>query len=81
MSVNNKGIILVHLGYNWHVTLKNLYQSMLRIFCEHQAMASDYGLLSKLLWSLTVHSFDFSPGDIYLLNVIGLISRYQYCGW
>ena len=68
MSVNNKDIIRMYLGYNWLITQKTLPTN-----------ASGYVHLSKLLLILTIYFFDFFLGDIYL-SVLGLISTYQSCG-
>ena len=47
MSVNNKDIIQIYLGYNWLITQKTTNQCFL---CQQQAMASghDHQHLSKL---------------------------------
>ena len=48
MSVNNKDIIQMYLGYNWLVTQKDSTNQC--FLCEQQAMASGYVHLSKLLF-------------------------------
>ena len=61
MSVNNKDIIRMYLGYNWLITQKA--RSTNKCFlCDQYAMASGNVHLSKLLWSLTIYSFDFFLG-------------------
>ena len=46
MSVNNKDIIRMHLGYNWLISQKTV--PINASFVKQQAMASGYVHLSKL---------------------------------
>ena len=47
MSVNNKDIIRIYLGFNWLITQDSTNQCFL---CEQQAIASGYVHLSMLLF-------------------------------
>ena len=61
LSINNKDIIRMYLGYNWLITQKTLYTNQC-FLCEQLAMASGYVHLSKLFLVLTIYSFDFFLG-------------------
>ena len=58
MSVNNKDIIRMYLGYNWLITQKIL---PINTFFVNKVMASGYVHLSKLLLVLT-NNLDFFLG-------------------
>ena len=65
MSVNNKDIIQMYLGYNWLITQKALPINAFFVISKQwlQVMFTYQASLS-----LTIYSFDFFSGDIYLLS-------------
>ena len=69
ISVNNKGIIRMHLGYNWLVTTKTL--PINGFFVKQQATVSGHVHQSKLPFSLTLHLDK-------LISVLQLLSDIRY---
>ena len=57
MSVNNKDIMRMYLGYNWLITQKTL--PINAFFVNSKIMASGYVHLAKLLLVLKIYSLDF----------------------
>ena len=61
MSVNNKDIIRMYLGYNWLITQKTLPINAFFVNSK-QWLQVMFTYVSKLLLLLTIYSFDFFLG-------------------
>ena len=64
MSVNNKDIIGMYLGYNWLITQKTL--PINAFFVNSKQWLQVMFTYQSFFLVLTICSFDFLLGDIYL---------------
>ena len=60
MSVNNKGIIRMYLGYNWLITQKTLQINT--FFVNSKQRLQVMFTYQSFVLSLTINSFDFFLG-------------------
>ena len=64
MSVNNKDIIRMYLGYNWVIIQKTL--PINAFFVNSKQWLQVMFTYQSFFLVLTIHSFDFFSDDIYL---------------
>ena len=70
MSVNNKNILRMYLSYNWLITQKTLPINV--FFVNSKQWLQVMFTYQRFFLVLTIYSFDFFSGDIYL-SVLWLV--------